>query len=220
VIKKILNILHPALKPIVTWYLSKDRSYRYKGIQLTVFAGVFHPGFFFSTTVLLDYLGKKNLQKKRLLELGAGTGLISIFCQKKGALVTASDINTKALDNVKANCLLNNSVVAIVKSDLFENLNPNDFDWIVINPPYYPKEAKTDAERAWYCGVDFEFFQKLFDQLHQRLTTTPEILMILSEDCEVKKIKSLANNSELILVQAHKKKTWGEWNYIFKIKSV
>ena len=52
------RILHPASEK----YLSKERSYSYKSITVTVFPGVFHPGFYFSTKLLLKYL--ENIELK------------------------------------------------------------------------------------------------------------------------------------------------------------
>jgi release factor glutamine methyltransferase len=219
VVKKLLNFLQPILAPVTQWYLSKDRHYNYKGIKIKVLAGVFHPGLFFSTKILLSYLSKINLKEKRVLELGAGTGLISIFCKTCSAIVTATDISAKAIENISTNCQLNNVNIRIIKSSLFENCHPNDFDFIIINPPYYPKNAKNEAEHAWYCGEDFEYFKNLFYQLNLRLTTSSEVIMILSEDCEMIKIKELAGKANLTLTQIYKEKNWAEWNYIFKIKN-
>ena len=55
----VFRILYPASEK----YLSKERSYRYKDISILVFPGVFHPGFFFSTKILLKYLATNLLVK-------------------------------------------------------------------------------------------------------------------------------------------------------------
>ena len=58
---------------------------------------MFPPHYTISTKILLDYISNLDLKNKTLLELGCGSGIISLFAASKGALVTASDINKKAL---------------------------------------------------------------------------------------------------------------------------
>jgi release factor glutamine methyltransferase len=52
----IKRIVGSTWKPFVTWYLRKPRVFRYRDISVTVQPGVFHPGFFFSTKLLLGFL--------------------------------------------------------------------------------------------------------------------------------------------------------------------
>ncbi len=142
-VKKILNLFHPVLKPLSAWYLSRVRTYRFLDITVKVYPGVFHPGLFFSTKILLKYLSHLNLRGQRILELGAGTGLISIYCAKKNAAqTTASDISISAISNIKENAALNKATIQTVHSDLFEFISPDDFDIIIINPPFYPRDVK------------------------------------------------------------------------------
>lgn len=215
-LKKILNGFHPILKPISSWYLSKPRKYTYRGIEIKILPGVFHPGLFFSTQVLLEYLEKESLHEKHLLELGAGTGLISIYCTQRGAHVTASDISQVALQAVRENAQANKAPVAVIESDLFDCIDPLDFDTIIINPPYYPKAISSEADRTWYCGERYEYFEKLFDQLKGK-TASLQAIMILSEDCALNKIQSIAKKNSLHLQEIYSSKKWGEWNFVFKI---
>lgn len=215
-LKKILNRFHPVLKPLSSWYLSKTRTFLYKGIKIKILPGVFHPGLFFSTKVLLAYLETRNIENKRLLELGAGTGLISIYCNQKGAHVVASDISKTALQSIKENATINNAQLSIIESDLFDKVNPKDFDIIIINPPYYPKPITSEKDIAWFCGEHFEYFEKLFPQLKGEAATL-EVFMILSEDCELIRIKSIAEKNSLRLVEIFSVRRFGEWNFIYKI---
>lgn len=215
-LKKILNQLHPVLKPLSQWYLSKPRSYSYKNINVAIYPSVFHPGLFFSTKVFIEYLENRSLNNLHILELGAGSGLISIYCNKRGAVATASDINDTALQNIKSNCQKNDAKVTILKSDLFEKLDPKDFDLILINPPYYPKAVLSNDHLAWHCGEHFEYFERLFSQLEKK--TSAEVLMILSEDCDLNQIFWIAAKHNLKLDQTYAMRKSGEMNYIFRIK--
>ena len=150
--------------------------------------------------------------------MGCGTGIISVFAAKKGAKVTASDVNEKAIENTIFNAQQNQVQVNTVLSDLFLNLKDQLFDYIVINPPYYPKEPLNNTEKAWYCGVHFEYFETLFGQINTYVNKQTLMYMILSEDCKINHIKELAIKHNLLLQQVHKKKRWGEWHYIFEIE--
>ena len=214
-IKKRLDGL--VLQPLAKWYLSKNRTYRYKGLNLSVPTGVFHPGFFFSTSYLASFLEKRELLNKTFLELGAGSGLLSLLAAQKGAYVTALDISSLSVQTVGKNAKANGLSVEVLESDLFAAIpDERQFDYIVINPPYYPKEATHVAELAWYCGSRFEYFERLFAQLPPRLYHAT-CWMILSEGCDVETISSIATKNGLHLLLVEKKKVWWEWNFIFEI---
>lgn len=214
--RKSLKIFHPLLRRIAKVYLSKPRLYSYQGIKVRVMPGVFHPGLFFSTKVLLEFIGGRNLSNKSVLELGAGSGLISIFCAKKAGNVTASDINKVALEELKVNAEKNNVSIQTVESDLFDALHIEDFDFIIINPPYYPRNPSTIEDQAWFCGEEFEYFKKLFSQL-KGIDIKTEAIMILSEDCEIQTIESIAKSNHLSLKMVHEKTISGEKNFIYEI---
>ncbi len=211
------HISGPILKRFFKTYLNRATQYSYEGIDIRVEKGVFHPKYFFSTRVLLDFLKKQELSDKRILELGAGSGLISFFCAKKGARVTASDVNQTAIDGLKFNSEKLKLDVEIVKSDLFDDIEQT-FDCIIINPPYYPKTPSNEAEKAWFCGEDFEYFQKLFSQLNERKETAA-IWMILSEDCKIDHLKDLAEKHEIAFELIHTDQSWAEKNFIFQLKT-
>jgi release factor glutamine methyltransferase len=203
--------------PISEKYLSKEREYRYKDIHIIVFPGVFHPGLYFSTKFLLKYLERIDLDKKYFLELGAGSGLISIFASRKGAFVTASDISLTAVYNIEKNTKMNDANVEILHSDLFDEIPNRNYDYIVINPPYYRKSPTIEKEFAWYGGDDFQYFRKLFSQLGNHIYENTKVIIILSEEAEIEMIKSIAGEYKFTLEESDRKKIWGEQNYIFSV---
>src|SRR5690349_10739303 len=91
------------LRAGIKWYLSKPRKFTYQNIETTILPDVFHPGFFHSTKMLLEFLDHQDVHGKQFLELGCGSGIISVSAALKGAQVTASDINPKAVENVLLN---------------------------------------------------------------------------------------------------------------------
>lgn len=215
-IKAIINFV---VKPIVLIYLSVERSYKYDGIQLIIMPGVFHPGIFFSTKLLLKFLGNVELEDYTFLELGAGSGLISIYAAKQKAIVTATDISKTAISNIEQNAERNNVAINVIKSDLFNALPQQPFDIITINPPYYPEKPINEKDFAWYCGKNFEYFENLFLQLENYVDENSKTFMILSEDCQIARIQQIAlKNSWEMRIVFQKRILW-EMNYIFKIIS-
>jgi len=215
--KFIKRISFRILYPVSKYYLSKERTYKYEEISIKVMPGVFHPGLFFSTKILLKYLRDKNLKGNTLLELGAGTGLISVFCAKNEAIVSATDINSKAIQNIKDNSSNNSVSINIIQSNLFDKIPEQKFDWIIINPPYYPKDPQNEYEQAWFCGSNFQFFIKLFDQLGIYSGKSSNIILILSEDCDIRRILKIAENKSFTFDVIKRKRKWGEWNYLYRI---
>lgn len=214
---KIKKLVFPFLSK---WYErnnGRTQIYKNKGIKLSVLPEVFHPGYFLSTNILLDFILSKDLNNKKVLELGAGSGFISFYLAKNcGAIVTASDLNLKAIEGLRLNKEKLQIPIEIITSNLFENIDLETIDMILINPPYYPKNATNNRETAFYCGEDFDYFTQLFQGL-KKCKRDCTIYMILSEDCQIGQITLLANKKSLVLKEVHRKRKMREWNIIFEV---
>lgn len=204
-------------KPLLVKYLSAPRTYTYKGIRLIIPPAVFHPGFFFSTRLLLRCITTLPLKNKLLLEPGAGSGLISLVAARQGAVVTATDINPVAIDFLETNRQHNRLTISIIYSDLFIKIPQQAFDIIAINPPYYKKQPRTAADYAWYCGAQGEYFQKLFSGLVNYVHAQSEVLMVLCDGCDIAMIHDIARQHGFMLNCIKTKKNWIETNYVFKV---
>lgn len=209
------------LVPLTRWYLRKERQYSYLGIAVNVLPGVFHPGLFYSSKFLADFLQKQSVQNKSLLELGCGTGLISILCARRGAHVTASDINPTAVENAKLNAENNNVSLTLLKSDVFDQIEQQVFDWIIINPPYYAKAIKSNDELAWHCGENFEYFQKLFGSLSHFIHPDSNVIMVITLGSELDKIFEIArkNGFEFEMLEERSVLFDGK-DFLYRIKKI
>lgn len=214
----ILTPISPLIKKLAKVYTSKEREFSYKGIAVTVKPGVFHPGLFISTKILLNFVDELILKNNFFLELGAGSGIISILAAKKGAEVYASDISNTAVENIKINAERNNVEVNLNKSDLFKSIPHQNFDFIIINPPYYQKDPKNEEEYAWFCGSNYEYFTNLFSSLPGFINENSKVFMILSEVCDIKKIKSIGESKRFNWKIEKRKTVWGEKNFIFSLQ--
>lgn len=219
--KRIMNLLY---KPFVEWYTSRESTYKYQDVILKVKPGVFHPRFFSSTVFMLEFLEFMNFSRKKVIEIGSGSGLISIIAAKEGAHVIAVDISPVAIENTELNITLNlekinsnSGNVEVVESDLFENVRSGVFDVLIVNPPFYPGVAQKPADHAWYAGKDFDYFKKLFSQTKEYMDATSEMYMVLSEDCNFGKIFGLARENSLEIKAVSVKQFLTENLYIFKI---
>jgi release factor glutamine methyltransferase len=207
-------------KPLLVKYLSATRIYTCKGIRLVIPPAVFHPGFFFSTRLLLRYIATLPLKDKTFLELGAGSGLIALYAAREGAQVTASDINQVAIHSLEMNSRSNRISLTVIHSDLFTNIPLQRFDMIAINPPYYKKKPKTPADYAWYCGEQGEYFQQLFSNLQWYMHSQSIVLMVLSDGCDLEMIVKMALDNGFKLTCVFEKKNWIEVDFIFKVDEV
>ena len=213
----IKHIVGKTYKPLLEKYLSKTRSYQYEDIRLEIAPEVFHPGFFFSTQTLLKYVKQLPLQDKLFLEPGCGSGLISIYAAKRGAIVTATDINKIALEFLSKNSRGNNTTLTIIESDLFRDIPEQPFDIIAVNPPYYKKQPRTTRDYAWNCGENGEFFESLFQNLARYIHPQSEVCMVLFDGCDMELIHNLASQNGFEMQCVHTHENLLEKNSVFKI---
>jgi len=116
------------------------------------------------------------------LEIGSGTGLISIHAARLGASVTAVDINPEAVECTRKNALRNGVAVKVRQSDLFQNIT-GYFDVIAFNPPYLPGETRSTSwiEKSWSGGEEgSETAVAFLGQAWQHLAPGGRIYLVLS----------------------------------------
>jgi release factor glutamine methyltransferase len=192
ILKKLIS---PVLVPVTRAYLKKERSSHFLGLHLTIPPGVFHPALFFSTKTMCKFLMQQDLHQKKILEIGCGSGAISIVAAKGGAKVYACDINPDAVKATLDNATRNNVEIGVIRSDLFESIEEKNFDWILNNPPYYPKDPSNPVEHAWYAGSNWEYFQRLFKETKDYLSPHGKLLLVLSDECNLISINEIAEKS-------------------------
>jgi ribosomal protein L3 glutamine methyltransferase len=97
-------------------------------------------------TMLNDYFTVFDGDSRHILDLGTGSGGIAIAFAHAfpKAQLWASELFLEALKVAQRNIAdhgLQNRVTAL-RSDLFENLKDQSFDWILCNPPYVSEDFK------------------------------------------------------------------------------
>ena len=91
------------------------------------------------------FLLAENLEIKEgqsVLEIGTGSGLVSMYASLLTDDVTATDINYNALELAEKNFKLNNiNTIKLEFGDLFEPVKDKKFDVILFNTPYLPTDS-------------------------------------------------------------------------------
>jgi len=72
---------------------------------------------------------------ERVLEIGAGLGLVAVLAAKDGAEVVATDIIPGAIDVIRANAVLNGVVVDARLGDCYAPVAGERFDVVCTNAP-------------------------------------------------------------------------------------
>ena len=130
----------------------ENMQFTYKSLTIYLHDKVYEPAE--DTFLLLDSLPLKN--QSTILEIGSGTGIISLSYALEGFDVVCSDINPFAVElikkNIKKNLPILKGKIDVRSGDLFNTLHPDEqFDIIIFNPPYLPtnKEQLIGGD-GWY----------------------------------------------------------------------
>lgn len=106
--------------------------------------------------LLIEAINPKN--SSNALEIGVGSGIISLHLAKEIGAVFGCDINPYSLYLSKINALTNSiNNIHLFSSNIFSSIRPGTlFDLIVFNPPYLPVNSppKKLIDLSYHGGVD------------------------------------------------------------------
>jgi len=179
-----------ALQPLVLKYWLNQRSRntlttRVEGFDLSVFPNVFHPKYFGSSSILARFVSSLDLHGKSFLDVGCGSGLVALCAARRGARVTAVDINPEAVRCTVSNAVRHKIEVEAHVSDLFSALRDTRFDVIAWNPPFLPGTPVTPAEAAFYGGPHFDVIRRFSADVRRYLAPQASVYTILSADIDI-----------------------------------
>lgn len=132
-----------------------------------------------------------------VLEIGTGTGLISILCLQNDAdTVVATDINPAAVANAQYNAAMlapdSQLDVRQVPTDspgAFEVIGDDErFDLIISNPPWEDRDVNKPAEHAFY-DPGFYLMDTLLDGLPQHLNPGGRCLLAYGHVPAIKRLR-------------------------------
>ena len=143
--------------------------WEFYGLELFVDESALIPRF--ETEILVDEILKLDCKKDKILDIGCGSGAISLALADnlRKSQIYGIDISKEAINLSKRNKeKLNLKNVEFFESDIFSNVKEKNFDIIVSNPPYIDdadmktleKELSFEPQNALYGGKDGLFFYR------------------------------------------------------------
>ena len=155
-------------------------------IEIENFEGVYEPAE--DSWMMCNHLPEK---LGSVLEIGCGSGIISIHLSKKGNTVTSVDLNPKAVKATKYNSEKNQVDLEILEGNMFEKLQDRKFDSIICNPPYLPPtEDYNDPGLALAVEggpTGSEFTIELLSKANNYLNSGGNVYLIISS--KMKKLR-------------------------------
>lgn len=153
--------------------MQRDRS-----VQLDVHPDVYAPAE--DTFLLLSAIDVERGEKA--LEMGSGSGIISMHMAKAGAVVTAADLDERAVIATENSAMLNGLKVRVVQSDLFSSISGR-FDLMVFNPPYLRGEVRGPEDLCWAGGEDgVRLTARFLEEAREHLEPGGRVLLLISDD--------------------------------------
>jgi len=183
----------------------------FENIELDVPEGVYEPRE--DSLMFAEFLRKLDKKRIKVLEIGCGSGLLSILMAKAND-VTAVDINPKAVDAAKRNAAKSGMNIGCFVSDLFENVK-GKYDLIIFNPPYLPDDDDMKGSEMW---SDKGTISKFIKDARSHLNKVGSVLILVSSlTTEKRVIKELENAGFSVKVAETRKIPW-ETLYILEAK--
>ena len=189
----------------------------YKNLIIKVPETVYYP--MEDSLLLAKVIENEDLKKKKILEIGSGSGFLAILMEQQGAEVLASDINEEAVKAVKLNAKNNNIDLKVISSNLFEKVEGN-FDFIIFNPPYLP-EKTLHRDNQYYGGkTGREVIQKFIENSGKHLKKNGRIFIVFSSITGEKEIIEIFHSYGFISkVLARQKVPWEELIVVEAVKN-
>lgn len=173
------------------------------------------------TELMADVVNIKNNQT--FLEIGCGTGAVSLLVGKRAKSGIGVDINPAAVKNANLNKkLLGIQNVKFVYSNIFENVK-GKFDVIICNPPYSPYKTADEVEMMFW-DEENSMKTKFFNQVRDYVK--PDGLVYFGwadfEDIDQELPDKLAKKAGLILIKKYSRKNREEDRtfFVYKFKTL
>ncbi len=197
------------------------------GLNLCVNKNVLIPRYETETLVekTSKYIEELNLNNSSLIEIGTGSGCISITLKHfhPNLEITATDISRKALKIAKKNSKLNKTKINFIYNDIFKSNIINKYDVLISNPPYIKKgdiiDPKTtyEPQKALYADETGLLFYKQILKQAQKILNRENLIAFEIEETIGKDIIKLSKEYFPKSKQYLEKDLAGKDRYVFII---
>src|SRR3989344_1869526 len=164
--------------------------------DLTILPNVFSPKYFTDSLWFAETL-PKIVGTGSLLEVGSGTGIVSLYCADAGASVTATDISPEASQNTALNARRNGQRVSVCNGDMFEAIRENEkFDFIFWNHPFNNWDTPVD-DMLLRAGLDERYagLRKYVSEGPGHLSEGGSLLLGTGDMADLKEIEKIAEEN-------------------------
>ncbi|MGO4292308.1 tRNA1(Val) (adenine(37)-N6)-methyltransferase [Chitinophaga sp. RAB17] len=130
-----------------------------------------------------QYLVDKNTTVPAILDIGAGTGLLSLMlAQRIPATITAVELDAgaaqQALDNFAASPWANR--LSLMQTDIRKMDNGLSYDFIITNPPFYESALKSGhAQKDQAMHATNLSYKELISAIDRQLSLSGEVSVLL-----------------------------------------
>ncbi|MBS0286100.1 MAG: class I SAM-dependent methyltransferase [Proteobacteria bacterium] len=192
------------------------------GLDIKVNRGVYPPEKKEITVLYFEDKGASLLKHQpHVLDFGCGSGFLSIYVAQKGAIVTAIDINTHAV-----NCTIENATrhhvqdkITTLHSDGFANVPPTSrFDIMMASIPWEAAEV-TDPNGLDIAFYDHNFSTRLalFEQGYHLLNPKGCMLLSYSKRADrLNPMKAFTDKFDFEIVYTAPSTDGNEEEYLYK----
>jgi methylase of polypeptide subunit release factors len=148
------------------------------GHRLIVPPGVLDPVLFRSGAWFARKVAARVRPGQTLLDLGTGSGVVSVLARAAGALPVAVDIDPRA-----CRAATENGVPDVRRGDLYEPVRGERFDHVCMNPPYWRgPSVPLPFVRALLGGRDLEIVRRFLAGAPDATTENGRAWMVLSDN--------------------------------------
>jgi release factor glutamine methyltransferase len=181
------------------------------------------------TEELVDWIIKSERNKISILDIGTGTGCISVSLANHNSFeVDALDVSSSSLVLAKQNAKINKVDVNFIEADIFEYKSNKKYDLIVSNPPYVRNLEKKkmqnnvlnfEPELALFVEDDdpLVFYRAILKFAHNNLVEIGKIYFDINEYL-YSEMKALLLSTGYVDVGL-KKDFFGKYRFISGIKA-
>lgn len=161
--------------------------------------------------LLARVVGETVQPGEKFLEVGCGTGIVSLAAGRAGASVTSTDANPHAVRLAWQNGRQNGIGIHALETDLMENV-PGPFDVVAFNPPYLPTSDDEKVQGVLNLAFDGgpsgnDVVLKFVDQLSEASWAPRCVLIIHSSLSDpaplVDRMESLGYTSDIAADEKH-----------------
>ena len=172
------------------------------GYKINVNKNVLIPRFETETLVekTIDYIKKYKLDNGSLIDLGTGSGCISIVLKKElpDLSITSLDISRKAIKMAKKNAKQNHADINFIRQNMFKYKPVNKYDILISNPPYIGEnemvgpEIKYEPKNAIYSKKDVLKYYKYILSTCNKYLNKKNIIALEINEKEGNTLKKIA----------------------------